>query len=47
MDAAGGGGYGDPRERDRSALLKDVRAGKVTAAGANNDYGLFIADEKP
>jgi N-methylhydantoinase B len=45
MDAAGGGGYGDPRERDRDALLKDVRAGKVTAAGAKKDYGVNVADE--
>jgi N-methylhydantoinase B len=47
MDAAGGGGYGDPRERERDALLNDVRAGKVTAAGAKNDYGVDVADETP
>ncbi len=30
MDAAGGGGYGDPRARDREALERDLREGKVT-----------------
>lgn len=40
MDAAGGGGYGDPRRRDRSALARDLREGKVSAEGAQRDYGL-------
>ena len=39
MDAAGGGGYGDPRERDPEALARDLREGKVSAAGAARDYG--------
>jgi N-methylhydantoinase B len=39
MDAAGGGGYGDPRERDREALARDVREGRVSADGARRDYG--------
>ena len=30
MDAAGGGGYGNPGERDREALQRDLREGKVT-----------------
>ncbi len=38
MDAAGGGGYGDPRERDREALERDVREGKVSPAAAQRDY---------
>jgi N-methylhydantoinase B len=38
MDAAGGGGYGDPRERDADALARDVREGKVTPQGARRDY---------
>jgi len=29
---AGGGGYGDPAERDEEAVLRDLRDGKVTAA---------------
>ena len=39
MDAAGGGGYGDPRERDSEALARDVREGKVSPASASRDYG--------
>jgi N-methylhydantoinase B len=45
MDAAGGGGYGDPRQRDREAILRDVRDGKVSREGALRDYGVEIADE--
>jgi len=39
MDAAGGGGYGDPRERDPEALARDVREGKVSPGNARRDYG--------
>lgn len=39
MDAAGGGGYGDPRVRDREALAADLREGKVSREGAQRDYG--------
>jgi N-methylhydantoinase B len=39
MDAAGGGGYGDPRERDREALARDLREGKVSTEGVRRDYG--------
>jgi N-methylhydantoinase B len=42
MDAAGGGGYGDPRERDREAVERDVREGKVSREGARRDYGAEI-----
>ncbi len=34
----GGGGYGDPRERDPAALAADVRAGYVSAAAAASLY---------
>lgn len=40
MDAAGGGGYGDPRERDAGALENDLREGKVTLARVSVDYGV-------
>ncbi len=39
MDAAGGGGYGPPSERDRDALAEDVRAGRVSQEKAEEDYG--------
>jgi len=44
MDAAGGGGYGDPRERDRASLLRDVRDGKVSRESALQDYGVEVTD---
>lgn len=40
MDAAGGGGYGPPRERDRDALLRDIRNGLVSSKSASDDYGV-------
>jgi N-methylhydantoinase B len=38
MDAAGGGGYGDPQERDPGALRCDVEDGRVSEEGAWRDY---------
>jgi len=45
MDAAGGGGYGNPRDRDREALIQDVLDGKVSRESALQDYGVEITDE--
>ncbi len=39
MDAAGGGGYGDPRQRDPEAIRRDLREGYITPEGARRDYG--------
>jgi N-methylhydantoinase B/oxoprolinase/acetone carboxylase alpha subunit len=39
MDAAGGGGYGDPRSRDRDAIERDLREGRISAASARRDCG--------
>jgi N-methylhydantoinase B len=51
MDAAGGGGYGDPRERDRAMVVEDVMQGYVTVEGAARDYGVDVdpgsAQEEP
>jgi len=38
--AAGGGGCGDPRERDRALVERDVTYGYITAESARKDYGL-------
>jgi N-methylhydantoinase B len=40
LETAGGGGYGDPRLRDRELVLADVRNGYVSAEAAARDYGL-------
>jgi N-methylhydantoinase B len=42
---AGGGGHGDPLERDPLAVAGDVRDGKVTAAAARELYGVAVDDD--
>ncbi len=37
---AGGGGWGDPLQRDPAAVIEDVIDGKVSAAAALRDYGV-------
>jgi N-methylhydantoinase B len=47
---AGGGGWGDPLQRDPEAVKRDVRDGCVSLEGAARDYGVVIAgdpDEDP
>jgi N-methylhydantoinase B len=39
LQSAGGGGYGDPRQRDRAALKRDIAEGYVTKDAAPRDYG--------
>jgi N-methylhydantoinase B len=36
---AGGGGYGDPKMRDRAAIERDIGEGYVTPEAAAKDYG--------
>lgn len=45
MDAAGGGGYGDPWERDGEMVLEDVKNGYVSVERAKDDYGVVIDPE--
>ncbi len=45
MDAAGGGGYGDPLERDPELIENDVADGYVSMESAGNDYGVVINPE--
>ncbi len=42
---AGGAGYGDPRERDRALVRRDLEQGFVTPKGAARDYGFTEAAE--
>jgi N-methylhydantoinase B len=39
----GGGGWGDPLERDPVLVARDVRWGKVSASAAAADYGVVLA----
>jgi N-methylhydantoinase B len=38
----GGGGWGDPLERETEQVLADVRDGKVSLQGARDDYGVVV-----
>jgi len=38
----GGGGWGDPLDRDIAVVVRDVAQGKVSRAGAAADYGVVI-----
>lgn len=40
LRSSGGGGWGDPRRRDRETVAADVREGYVTAEQASRVYGL-------
>jgi N-methylhydantoinase B len=42
MDAAGGGGYGDPLKRDRGAVEQDVIEGYVSVKKAKEEYGVVM-----
>ena len=42
LHEAGGGGFGDPKNRSTSAVLDDVRNGFVTLDGALRDYGVTV-----
>ncbi|VBB47770.1 Hydantoinase B/oxoprolinase [uncultured Desulfatiglans sp.] len=42
MDAAGGGGYGPPHEREPERVLADVQNGYVTIGAAREKYGVVI-----
>ncbi len=41
-EQSGGGGWGDPLERDSASVLRDVRNELVSAASARDDYGVVI-----
>ena len=41
--AAGGGGWGDPRERPVELVVADVRAGKVSVEAAAREYGVVLS----
>ena len=44
---AGGGGYGDPLEREPDAVAKDVRRGIVSLRIASEIYGVVLSQDSP
>jgi N-methylhydantoinase B len=45
METGGGGGFGDPQERDPARVAADVRDGYVTPEAARRDYGVLVDPE--
>lgn len=45
LRTSGAGGYGDPLDREPSAVLADVRSGLVSPAAAKQDYGIVVRAE--
>jgi N-methylhydantoinase B len=43
VETTGGGGWGDPLEREPSLVVLDVVQGKVSARAAREDYGVVLA----
>jgi N-methylhydantoinase B len=43
---AGGGGFGDPLERDPDAVLRDVRGERISADYARREYGVVVDAER-
>ena len=44
LRTGGGGGFGEPLERDPERVLEDVLDGYVTCERAERDYGVVISD---
>jgi N-methylhydantoinase B len=44
MDSSGGGGFGDPLDRDVASVAADLAEGYVTAAAAETIYGVVLRD---
>jgi N-methylhydantoinase B len=44
--SSGGSGYGDPRERDRAQVRRDVEEGWITPKRALDVYGVEVSDER-
>jgi N-methylhydantoinase B len=42
IETTGGGGWGDPLEREPSRVELDIRQGKVSRAAAEADYGVVV-----
>ena len=47
METPGGGGYGDPWQRDPALVARDVARGYFTGEDARADYGVMLTAEDP
>ncbi|MGH2792462.1 MAG: hydantoinase B/oxoprolinase family protein, partial [Actinomycetota bacterium] len=46
IETTGGGGWGDPLERDPASVALDVRQDKVSARAARSSYGVVLIDHE-
>jgi N-methylhydantoinase B len=44
LRTTGGGGWGDPFEREPELVLRDVQQGRVSEASAKRDYGVVVRE---
>ena len=42
-----GGGFGDPRKRDPDLVRRDVKNGLISAARAEEVYGITVESDDP
>ncbi|MCV5900749.1 hypothetical protein OFN63_32155, partial [Escherichia coli] len=47
LSSPGGGGFGDPLDRDEAAVEDDLNAGLVDRATAERVYGAAVAEARP
>ncbi|HYM03438.1 MAG TPA: hydantoinase B/oxoprolinase family protein, partial [Stellaceae bacterium] len=45
LELPGGGGFGDPRERDPALVAADVADGLVSREAAERDYGVALISD--
>src|SRR5437764_5909180 len=45
IDTTGGGGWGDPLDREPALVALDVAQGKVSVESARGDYGVLLGDD--
>ena len=46
VTTTGGGGWGDPHERETELVLRDVIDGKVSRRAAREDYGVVLSEDR-
>jgi N-methylhydantoinase B len=46
IEISGGGGYGNPKQRDRAAVRQDLKEGRISEAAASTVYGFIDAKEQ-
>jgi N-methylhydantoinase B len=44
LELPGGGGYGDPHDREAARVVSDVHDGLISVEAAGRDYGVIIRD---